>query len=135
MAHMDPGIRIQYAAIPVDDQANAELFYIEKLGFHIIDDVPVGEHRWLTVSSSNGMEGVELLLEPNVLPATRTYQAELHDQGIPVTTFTVDDMEHTVDVLRDRGVTFTMEPMEVGNVIIARFDDTCGNLIQLTQRI
>ena len=71
MAHVDPGIRIQYAAIPVDDQANAELFYIEKLGFHIIDDVPVGEHRWLTVSSNNGMEGVELLLEPNVLPATR----------------------------------------------------------------
>lgn len=82
MAHVDPGIRIQYAAIPVDDQANAELFYIEKLGFHIIDDVPVGEHRWLTVSSNNGMEGVELLLEPNVLPATRTFQAELHDLGI-----------------------------------------------------
>lgn len=132
---MSPAIRIQHSGVPVDDQARAEAFYTEKLGFYVVNDIPVGPYRWLSVGSSAGIEGVEFLLEPNANPATQTYQAALYEQGIPMTMFMVDDMESTVATLKERGVHFTMDPTEAGNVIVAMFDDTVGNLIQLTQQL
>lgn len=129
------GIRIQFAGVPVNDQAQAEKFYTEKLGFEVVTDIPVGPYRWLSVASPAGLQGVEFLLEPNAFPATQTYQAALYEQGIPYTMFMVEDLEAVHAQLVERGVQFTMGPTEAGNVIIAMFDDTCGNLIQLTQEL
>lgn len=130
-----PGIRIQFTGVPVNDQDRAEKFYTEMLGFEVVTDIPVGPYRWLSVGSPAGIDGVEFLLEPNANPATQTYQAALYEQGIPYTMFMVDDMEAVHAQLVERGVQFKVDPTEAGTVIIAMFDDTCGNLIQLTQQL
>ena len=132
---MDPAIRIQFSSLPVDDQAKAEKFYTEVLGFEVITDIPLGEYRWLTVGSPAGVQGLELLLEPMALPATQAYQKTLYDSGIAWTTFMVDDIDAVCTRLMEQGVQFTRDPMEAGTVKIAVFDDTCGNLIQLTQQL
>ena len=130
------GIRIQYASVPVDDQVKAKTFYTEKLGFHVISDDPiVGKHRWLTVGSPDGVQGVELLLEPNALPAAQVYQKALYADGIPCATFMVGDMDKTLAFLKARDVTIKVGPVKAGPVIIAHIDDTCGNLLQLTQKV
>ena len=125
-------IRITVTSVFVDDQAKALAFYTEKLGFEQKNDVPVGEHRWLTVVSPSDPDGVELLLEPDVHPAARPFKEALVADGIPATSFGVDDVESEFARLRDLGVRFTQEPVEVGGgVRIAVLDDTCGNLIQI----
>tara|TARA_B100000378_G_scaffold125566_1_gene101363 strand:- start:1762 stop:2154 length:393 start_codon:yes stop_codon:yes gene_type:complete len=126
------GIRINLTSVFVDDQAKALAFYTDMLGFVPKNDIPLGEHRWLTVVSPDEPTGTELLLEPDEHPAARTYQAALMADGIPAASFTVDDVAATHAALSDRGVSFTQDPLAMGPVVTAVLDDTCGNLIQLT---
>jgi len=126
-------VKIRYSSVLVDDQDKALRFYTDVLGFVAKTDVPVGKFRWLTVVSPEGHEDVELLLEPNDNPAARTYQKALCDQGIPVTLFEVEDIQQEYARLKGLGVVFRIEPTKMGDVTVAVFDDTCGNLIQILQ--
>ena len=128
-------MRINLTSIPVDDQAKALSFYTEKLGFVKKEDVPMGEHRWLTVTSPEGAEGVELLLEPLGFEPAKTFYKALYEAGIPVTSFESADLDTEVEKLRERGVAFRGDPQDMGNVRLVIVDDTCGNLVCLTQRI
>ena len=119
--------------ISVDNQSKALDFYTSKLGFVVKHDIPLGEHRWLTVVSKEDPEGVELGLEPNAHPATRAYQDALMTDGIPVSAFSVDNIEAEVAKLEAAGVEFTQPPVKAGGATMAVFDDTCGNLIQLVE--
>lgn len=127
-------MKIIVASIFVQDQDKALEFYTEKLGFVKKEDVPAGEFRWITLVSPEDQEGTELLLEPNNHPAAKKYQKKLFEEGIPVTMFGVDDVHEEYERLLKHGVKFTMEPTEMGEVTMAVFDDTCGNLIQIAQR-
>lgn len=127
-------MRIKLNSIFVDDQAKAIDFYTNILGFKKSQDIPAGEYRWISLASPEGGDA-ELSLEPNVNPAAKTYQKSLFEQGIPITAFEVDDMETEFRRLTDLGVAFTTEPTNAGEVIIAAFDDTCGNLIQIYQPV
>jgi catechol 2,3-dioxygenase-like lactoylglutathione lyase family enzyme len=120
-------------SVAVDDQAKALAFYTEKMGFIVKHDIPLGEHRWLTVVSPEEPEGVELVLEPNAHPASQSFQKALMADGIPFTAFSVDDIEAEVARLEGLGVSFTHPPVKAGGAIMAVLDDTCGNLIQLIQ--
>lgn len=124
-------IRIKLTSVMVDDQAKARAFYTDVLGFVIKQDVPLGEHSWLTVVSPAAPDEVELLLEPIGAPFARTFQTALRDAGIPLTAFAVDDIAAEYARLRARGVVFTGEPQPMGPTKVAVFDDTCGNWIQL----
>ena len=124
---------INVASIFVDDQEKALQFYTGKLGFIKKNDVPAGEARWLTVVSPERPDGVELLLEPNGNPVASTYQKGLVEQGIPATSFAVNDIQGEYERLSKLDVEFTMEPTNVGMVTVATFNDTCGNLIQIAQ--
>lgn len=126
------GIRITVTSVFVDDQAKALDFYTDKLGFVTKNDVPVGEYRWLTVVSPDDPDGVELLLEPDQHPAAQAFTAALVADGIPATSFAVDDVAATHARLVAEGVRFIQEPTPMGPVVTAVLDDTCGNLIQLT---
>src|SRR5699024_8452262 len=118
----------------VNDQDKALNFYTEKLGFVRKEDAPAGEFRWITVVPPDNQNGTELLLEPNDHPAAKEYQDKIFTDGIPATMFGVEDIRRTYKQLIEKGVTFTMEPTEMGEVTIAILDDTCGNLIQLIQK-
>ncbi|MEU7576656.1 VOC family protein [Streptomyces sp. NPDC041068] len=125
-------MKIHMTSVFVDDQAKAERFYTEILGFVKKHDVPVGEGaRWLTVVSPDEPGGTELLLEPAGHPAARTYRDTLVQDGIPLAQFAVDDVQAEYDRMSKLGVRFTQEPLEMGPVVTAVFDDTCGNLIQI----
>jgi catechol 2,3-dioxygenase-like lactoylglutathione lyase family enzyme len=124
-------MRINVTSVLVDDQDRALDFYTRVLGFVPRTDVPVGEYRWLTVVSPEQPDGVELLLEPDAHPAAKTFKEALRTDGIPVTSFAVDDVAAEVERLRALGVRIVQEPMDAGPVIIAILDDTCGNLIQI----
>jgi catechol 2,3-dioxygenase-like lactoylglutathione lyase family enzyme len=126
-------VRIHLTSVLVDDQARALDFYTGALGFRKKHDVPLGEHRWLTVVDPDDPEGVQLLLEPDGHPAAAPFKAALVADGIPWTAFAVDDVHAEHERLRALGVTFTQEPTDMGPVITAVLDDTCGNLIQLEQ--
>ena len=126
-------MRIVLTGIFVSDQDEALKFYTETLGFVKKHDVPAGEHKWLTVVSPEDPDGTELLLEPNVNPVAQAYQKGLFEQGIPANSFGVTDIQAEYEKLKSLGVTFTMEPTDLGTVSIAVFDDTCGNLIQIMQ--
>ena len=126
-------MRIHLSSVFVDDQAKALSFYTDVLGFVKKNDVPIGEDRWLTVVSPENPEGTELLLEPSGHPAVQPYKDALVADGIPATAFAVDDVRAEFDRLRGLGVRFTQEPLEMGPVITAVLDDTCGNLIQIAQ--
>ena len=125
-------MKIKLSSIVVDDQQKALDFYTDILGFVKSQEIPVGEYRWLTVASPDG-EGAELSLEPNANPAAKTFQEAMFEQGIPMTAFEVDDMASEFRRLSDRGVVFRAEPANAGPVVMAIFDDTCGNLIQIYQ--
>ncbi|AVR00301.1 glyoxalase [Oceanobacillus iheyensis] len=127
-------MKIIVNSIFVEDQDKALDFYSETLGFVKKHDVPTGEHRWITLVSQDDQDGTELLLEPNEHPAAKDYQQRLFAEGIPVTMFGVADIHEEYKQLVEKGVQFTMEPTEMGNVTIAVFDDTCGNLIQIIQQ-
>lgn len=128
-------MRIYVTSVFVDDQAKALGFYTEKLGFVVKHDVPLGEHRWLTVASQEDPQGTELLLEPDAHPAVGPYKAALVKDGIPAASFKVDDLDKEFGRLSGLGVTFTVKPMDAGTVRMAVFDDTCGNLIQIIETV
>ena len=127
-------MRIYISHVFVDDQQKAQDFYADVLGFQIKDDVPVGTDRWLTVVSPAEPSGPELLLEPDSHPAVRPYKEALVVDGIPATSFAVEDVPAEFERLQALGVRFTQEPLDLGPVVTAVFDDTCGNLIQLAAR-
>jgi len=126
-------MRIHVASVLVDDQRKALRFYTEVLGFEKKTDIPLGEASWLTVVSPDDRDGTELLLEPDGHPAARPFKEALVSDGIPWTSFAVDDIDAEHRRLVDLGVRFVQEPVEMGPVRTAVFDDTCGNLIQIAQ--
>ena len=124
-------MRIKLTSVLVDDQDKALRFYTEVLGFVKKTEVPLGEHRWLTVVSPDDPDGVELLLEPDHHPAAKPFKAALVRDGIPFASFAVDDVHAEFERLRGLGVEFSQPPVAMGPVTIAVLDDTCGNLIQI----
>jgi catechol 2,3-dioxygenase-like lactoylglutathione lyase family enzyme len=127
-------VKIYITNVFVDDQDKALRFYTEILGFEKKDEVPLGADRWLTVVSPQEPEGPELLLEPDSHPAVRPYKQALVADGIPAASFAVADVSAEVGRLQGLGVKFTQEPLQMGPVVTAVFDDTCGNLIQIVAR-
>ena len=131
-------MRVNLASVLVDDQEKALKFYTEVLGFVKKIDVPLGEARWLTVVSPEEPDGTELVLEPagepHGHPAAKPFKQALVDDGIPYTSFAVDDVNAEYERLRAVGVEFTQEPLEMQSVTTAVFDDTCGNLIQIASQ-
>jgi predicted enzyme related to lactoylglutathione lyase len=128
-------IRIQVTSVPVNDQEKALKFYTDVLGFVKKTEIPMGEHKWLTVVSPGEQNGVELLLEPMAFEPAIIYQKALKDAGIPWTTFAVDNLQKEYERLNQIGVVFSIKPREMGPVMLAVLDDTCGNHIQLTQML
>lgn len=126
-------MKIKLNNVIVKNQDEALKFYTEVLGFEKKAELPVGEYKWLTVISPDDPDGAELLLEPNANPAAQIYQEKLYEQGIPLTSFAVDDIQSEYDRLVDLGVEFKMVPTDIGTATVTVFDDTCGNLIQLYQ--
>lgn len=126
-------MRINLASVLVDDQDKALRFYTEVLGFKQKHDVPMGEHRWITVVSAEDPDGTELVLEPDQHPAAKPFKEALIADGIPFTSFAVDDVHAEYQRLSALGVLFTQEPADMGPVTTAVLDDTCGNLIQITR--
>lgn len=118
----------------VDDQDKALKFYTDVLGFVKKHDVPAGNFRWITVVSKDNENGMELVLEPNDNQAAQDYQNSLLQQGIPATMFGVNDIDKEYERLKSHGVEFTMEPTAAGDMKLAVFNDTCGNLIQLIEQ-
>lgn len=126
-------MKIYLSSVFVDDQDKALNFYTNVLGFDLKRDLPTGQHRWLTVTSKGEPDGMELLLEPDEHPAAKTYKSAIKADGIPATSFLVDDLAAEFRRLSDLGVEFLQEPMEAGPVHMAVIDDTCGNLLQLVE--
>lgn len=118
----------------VDDQDKALQFYTNVLGFVKKHDVPAGKFRWITVVSKDNEDGTELALEPNDNIAAQDYQNNLMQQGIPATMFGAEDIDKEYERLKSHGVEFTMEPTAAGDMKLAIFNDTCGNLIQLIEQ-
>jgi catechol 2,3-dioxygenase-like lactoylglutathione lyase family enzyme len=127
-------MKIVVTSVLVDDQDRALDFYTKMLGFVKKNDIPMGDARWLTVVAPGDENGVELLLEPDSHPAARPFKRALVNDGIPFTSFAVDDIRKEYERLRSAGVHFTQPPVEMGPVTTAVLDDTCGNLIQIVQR-
>lgn len=127
-------IKIVVTSLLVDDQEKALRFYRDILGFEPKHDIPMGQHRWLTLTSPGDPEGVELLLEPDEHPAAKPWKTALVADGIPATSFGVEDVHAEHKRLVGLGVAFTQPPVHLGPVTTAVFDDTCGNLIQIAQR-
>jgi catechol 2,3-dioxygenase-like lactoylglutathione lyase family enzyme len=127
-------MRINLTSVLVDDQDKALRFYTEILGFAKKTEIPLGHHRWLTVVSPDDPNGTELVLEPDEHPAAKPFKAALVGDGIPFTSFAVDDVQTEFERLSRLGVRFTQDPAQMGPVTTAVFDDTCGNLIQIAQR-
>jgi catechol 2,3-dioxygenase-like lactoylglutathione lyase family enzyme len=126
-------MRIVLTSVYVDDQAKALDFYTGTLRFVKKKDIPMGSARWLTVVSPNGLDGPELLLEPDGHPAVRPFKEALAADGIPYTSFGVEDVAAEHARLAGLGVHFTQPPTRLGPVTVAVFDDTCGNLIQIAE--
>jgi catechol 2,3-dioxygenase-like lactoylglutathione lyase family enzyme len=127
-------MRITLTSVLVDDQDKALRFYTDVLGFEKKTEIPLGPHRWLTVVSPDDPNGTQLVLEPDEHPAAKPFKAALVDDGIPFTSFAVDDVQKEFERLSRLGVRFTQDPAQMGAVTTAVFDDTCGNLIQIAQR-
>lgn len=126
-------MKIVLTSVFVDDQDKASKFYTEVLGFVKKHDIPMGEHRWITVVSKSLPDGVELVLEPSSHPAVKPFKQALVGDGIPYASFGVDDIQSEFERLSSLGVKFTQPPVNMGPVTTAVFDDTCGNLIQIAQ--
>ena len=128
-------MRITVTSLPVSDQEHALDFYTSKVGFIIKSDIPLGgDNRWLTLVSPQDPDGIELLLEPNgEYPAMKALKASLVKDGIPFTTFEVDDVKAEYTRLISLRIQFSRGPTDMGDTVIAVFDDTCGNLIQMHQ--
>ena len=126
-------MKIKLTTIYVDDQEQALRFYTDVLGFVKKADFSQGPFRWLTVASPEEPDGTELQLALNDNPAAKTYQQALFQQGQPAAMFFSDDVQADYERIKARGAEFTMPPTQVTGSTIAMVNDTCGNLIQLTQ--
>ena len=126
-------MKIKLITVHVDDQAKALHFYTDVLGFVKKADFSNGPYRWLTVASDEDPDGTELQLALNDNPAAKAYQQALFQHGQPAAMFFTDDVQADYERMRTRGATFTMPPTDVTASTIAMVNDTCGNLIQLTQ--
>ena len=126
-------MRIKLMSIMVDDQDKALKFYTDVLGFKKKLDIPMGQYRWLTVVSQEGPDDIELILEPNANPAGKAFQQAMFEQKIPVAIFESANIQAEAERMKASGAVFTLEPKDIGPVLMARFEDTCGNLIQLVQ--
>jgi len=124
-------MQITLSSIMVEDQDRALRFYTDIIGFQKKHDIPMGQFRWLTVTSPEGAAGVELVLEPMGFPPARVFQKALFDAGIPATAFICRDINAEVQRLKTRGVKFRGEPTKMGPITAVMFEDTCGNLINL----
>ena len=127
-------MKIVVTGIYVDNQDKALQFYTNVLGFVKKTEIPMGEHRWLTVVNPADPDGVELLLEPGCHPAVAPFKRALVEDGIPFTSFGVENVHREYERLCSAGVRFTQPPVEMGPVTTAVLDDTCGNLIQIAQK-
>ncbi|MGC5170535.1 VOC family protein [Microbacterium sp. DT81.1] len=128
-------MRITSHSIFVDDQDAAVAFYRDRLGFVVTADFPVGEHRWITLADPENATGTQIVLEPNDHPAVPAFTSALVEDGIPFTSFGVEDAQAEYERLTAQGVVFTQPPTAMGPVITAVLDDTVGNLIQLAQMV
>lgn len=126
-------MKIKVMSLYVDDQEKALHFYTEVLGFSKKNDFSQGPYRWLTVASPEEPNGTELQLALNNNPAAKAYQQALFQQKQPAAMFFTDDIKGDYERIKSRGVEFTMPPKDVTASTIATLNDTCGNLIQLTQ--
>ena len=126
-------MKIKLTSIYVDNQDNALRFYTEVLGFVKKTDFSQGPYRWLTVASHEDPDGTELQLALNNNPAAKTFQQAIFQQGQPAAMFYTDDVQADYERMKARGAEFTMPPKDVTASKIAMLNDTCGNLIQLTQ--
>jgi predicted enzyme related to lactoylglutathione lyase len=128
-------MKIKVTSIYVDDQERALRYYTEILGFVKKADFSQGPFRWLTVASPEEPDGTELQLALNDNPAAKAYQQAMFEQGQRAANFFTDDIMGDHERIQDRGAEFTMPPTNSPGSIIAMLNDTCGNLIQLTQLI
>ena len=126
-------MKIKVTSVFVDDQDKALRFYTEILGFAKKADFRNGPYRWLTVAPPEDADGTELQLALNDNPAAKAYQQAIFQQGQPATMFFTDDVKGDYERIKARGAEFTMPPTDVTASTIAMLNDTCGNLIQLTQ--
>ena len=126
-------MRITGVSVLVDDQQKALRFYTDVLGFQKKDEIPLGEHSWITVVSPEDPEGAVISLEPNAHPAVAPFLSALMEDGIPWTSFGVTDVQSEYERLTEQGVRFLQPPVDHGTVVTAVLDDTCGNLIQIAQ--
>ena len=128
-------MRIKLTSVYVDDQEKALRFYSEVLGFVKKADFSNGPFRWLTVASPQEADGTQLQLALNNNPATKAYQQAIFAQSQPAAMFSSDDVQADYERMKSRGAVFTMPPTDVTASKIAVVNDTCGNLIQLTQLV
>jgi predicted enzyme related to lactoylglutathione lyase len=126
-------MKLKLTSVYVDDQEKALRFYTEVLGFARKADFSHGPFRWLTVASPEDPDGTELQLALNDNPAAKAYQQAMFQQGQPAAMFYTDDVKDDYEHIKARGAEFTMPPTEVTGSTIAILNDTCGNLIQITQ--
>ena len=126
-------MQLKFISVMVADQDAALRFYTEVLGFQKMADIPMGEYRWLTVTSPDGLAGVELVLEPMAFPPSRDYQRALFEAGIPATALITKDIASEFAALASRGVKFRGEPRAMGPIKAVLFEDSCGNLINLVE--
>lgn len=128
-------MKIKLASLFVKNQEAALQFYTEVLGFVKKTEIPMGEHRWLTVVSKYEQDGVELVLEPMAFEPAQVFQGALQKAGIPATAFQVDNLEEEFERLVEKGVEFSLKPTTMGPTKLAVFNDTCGNNIQIYQML
>jgi predicted enzyme related to lactoylglutathione lyase len=126
-------MKIKLTNVYVDDQEKALRFYTEVLGFVKKSDFSNGPYRWLTVASAEEPDGTELQLAPNNNPASKAYQEALFQQNQPAAMFFTEDLQADHERMKAHGAKFTMPPTDVKYAWSATLDDTCGNLIQVTQ--
>ncbi|ADV12502.1 MULTISPECIES: VOC family protein [Mesorhizobium] len=126
-------MKIKLTSVYVDNQENALRFYTDVLGFTKKADFSNGPYRWLTVTSAEEPDGTELQLALNDNPAAKAYQEAIFQQGQPAVMFFTDDVKGDYERIKAKGGAFTMPPTEVTGSTIAQLNDSCGNLVQITQ--
>lgn len=129
----EAAMQFKFMSVMVEDQERALKFYTSVLGFQKMADISMGKYRWLTVTSPDGIEGVELVPEPLGFPPARTYQKALFEAGIPSAAFITRNIGAEFERLKSLGVRFRAEPKKMGAITAATFEDTCGNIINLVQ--